>query len=214
MNEVKGMSVEDLKKRDYIVMIDKSASMNEPDCGTADSPKTRWEAVQECALGLARECEKYDDNGITVITFNKHSKKFENITSGGDKLKQIFTEEQPGGSTDTAAALKDILDEYIATKGQPNRKPITVVCITDGEPDSQTELAKVIVAASNAIDDENEIGISFVQIGKDAKARLFLKSLDNDLTDHGAKFDIVSTVTDEELNDKTMEEVLIEAVTA
>lgn len=212
--ETKGMSVEDLKKRDYILMVDKSGSMNEPDCGTDGNPKTRWEAMQEITLALARQCEKYDDNGITIVTFNKHSKKFENITSGGDKIKQIFEEEQPGGETYTAEAMDEILQEYLDSKGTPNCKPITVICVTDGEPQDEKKLAKVITDASNKLDDENEIGISFIQVGKDKKARTFLKNLDDHLTDHGAKFDIVSTCTDEDLNDKTMDEVLIEAVTA
>jgi hypothetical protein len=57
---------EDLKFRDYTLIIDRSASMS-----TADQRggKSRWDVIQEATLGLARECQKLDPDGITVYVF-------------------------------------------------------------------------------------------------------------------------------------------------
>lgn len=210
-----GMSVEDLKKRDFIVMIDMSGSMEEKDMPGGVS---RWEAAQEAALSLARECEKYDNNGITVVVFNGKWNIYENVTSGGDIIKNIFTENSPHGSTNTSGALGVVLEAYLKSKATPETcKPITVVCLTDGRPDGgedgEKALAKTIINAANHIDDGNEIGISFVQVGKDGHATAFLKRLDKNLTDEGAKYDIVNAITIDDLNDKALIDVLIEAVT-
>lgn len=204
------MTPEDLKKRDFILLIDRSASMQETDC---PGGKSRWDYAHEVTVGFAQEMVKYDDNGITVIPFNNHFKKYENIQGGDDKTKQIFSEAFPSGSTDTALVLKDVLDEYIATRKSATCKPIIVVCVTDGLPDDEKALVNVIVNASKQIDNEEEIGIEFIQIGKDAHARDFLKRLDDNLTNEGAKFDIVNTTTMDDLADKSMTDVLIAAVT-
>lgn len=204
------MNTEDLKKYDFIVLVDKSGSMSTADC---PGGKTRWEYAQEEVLSIARECQKYDDNGITVGTFANKLKLYENVTDGSGKLEQIFKENQPSGSTDTARALSQVINEYLATKGQPNCKPIVVVVITDGTPDSEPELVKVIVDATKQIATREEIGIEFVQIGKDPSAHAFLDRLDNNLTAEGAKLDIVNTVTADDLGDKLISDVLIASLT-
>jgi uncharacterized protein with von Willebrand factor type A (vWA) domain len=202
------MTKQDLTKYDFILLLDKSGSM-----GTADvKGKTRWAAAEEATLALARKCVEFDQNGITVIPFAGKFKMYENIDGGEDKVRQIFHENEPNGSTDTAGALKHVLDEYISSRGSANCKPIIVLVITDGEPDSKPALAKVIVDATKKIDNEEEIGITFVQVGQDQNARTFLKELDDDLVNEGAKFDIVDTVTMEEMEDMSLVDVLLNAI--
>lgn len=46
---------------------------------------------------------------------------------------------------------------------------------------------------------DEELSVSFIQIGNDHGAKKFLRSLDDDLRGKGAKFDIVDTVTSDEM---------------
>jgi hypothetical protein len=54
--------------------------------------------------------------------------------------------------------------------------------------------------------------VYFVQIGSDREATRFLKALDDELQSAGAKFDIVDTVTVEDLEEMTLTEVLLNAI--
>ncbi len=182
--------------------------MGTTDCGG----KSRWQAAQEATLALARKCVEFDSNGITVIPFAGKFKKYENVDGGEAKVQQIFDENEPNGSTDTAAVVKDVLDEYLASKGTANCKPIIVLCITDGVPDNEAALASVIVDATKKIDSDDEIGISFIQVGKDQHAHDFLKRLDDNLVNEGAKFDIVDTITMADMENMSLTDVLINSL--
>lgn len=202
------MTNEELAKRDYVIAIDKSGSMSTADC---PGGKTRWAYVQEQAENVARKCGEFDTDGIDIVVFAGTPKEYHGVTA--DKVHQVFGENSPGGSTDTAAAVKLVTDAYFARKAAGSAKPITLLVFTDGVPNDEKALAKVITDAANKIDADEEIGISFLQVGKDEHARAYLKSLDDDLQSHGAKFDIVDTKDDSEMENITVEELLIEAIT-
>jgi Mg-chelatase subunit ChlD len=150
------------------------------------------------------------DNGIDVIVFGSSVKLHEGVTV--DTLKKVFAEYSPGSSTNTAGAVKTAVDGYFARKAAGKAKPITLIVFTDGVPDDRTALKKVIVEAANKIDADEEIAISFIQVGKDEGARKFLKSLDDDLQGEGAKFDIVDTKDDAEMENMSVEDILLAAV--
>jgi len=200
------LNLEALKKRDYIILVDKSGSMSERDC---PNNMTRWMYMQEEVLALTRKALEWDDNGITVGVFNNKWKFYENVNSE-DVVKKIFTENEPSGTTNTAGVLNEVLNTYLNNRA--NAKPITVVVATDGQPDSKDELRKTIIHAANTIERDEEIGISFVQIGKNGEATAFLKELDDDLQGEGAKFDIVDCVTCDEMGDKSITDILVGAV--
>jgi hypothetical protein len=63
------------------------------------------------------------------------------------------------------------------------------------------------------MDRDEELAISFVQVGTDAQATKFLKVLDDELQSAGAKFDIVDTITMDDMEDMTLTEVLLNAIT-
>ncbi len=199
---------EELAKYDYVVMIDKSGSMGEKDC---PGGKSRWAYAQETAESIARQCAEFDSDGIDVVLFAGTPKEFKGVTA--EKVKQIFTENSPSGSTDTAAALKLVFDGYNARKASGTAKPMIVVCITDGEPTDQKAVDRVITDHSNSLTEDGETGITFIQIGKDPAARAFLKHLDDDLQALGAKFDIVDTKDESELENISITEMLCQAVT-
>ncbi|NEO37646.1 MAG: VWA domain-containing protein [Moorea sp. SIOASIH] len=198
-----------LEQRDYTLIIDKSGSMSIRD---QLGGKSRWQIMQESTLALANKCEELDPDGITVYVFAGRFKRYDNVTA--DKVLQIFQENEPSGRTDLAGVLLDATNDYFKRKasGQTKENGETILVVTDGEPDERKAVMKVIIEASRRIDVDEELGISFIQIGNDLQATKFLKILDDELQNAGAKFDIVDTVTIDQMEDMTLTEVLINAI--
>ncbi|OUL28125.1 hypothetical protein BV378_08150 [Nostoc sp. RF31YmG] len=198
-----------LENRDYTLIIDKSGSMATPD---QKGGRTRWVAAQESTLALASKCEQFDPDGITIYVFSGKFKRYENVTSA--KVSQIFRENDPSGSTDLAGVLKHATDDYFQRKAAKQTKPNgeTILVVTDGEPDDRKAVMKVIIEASRHMDRDEELAISFIQVGNDAQATRFLKVLDDELQGAGAKFDICDTITMEDMEDMSLSEVLLNAI--
>lgn len=198
-----------VENRDYTLIIDKSGSMS-----IADQPggKSRWVIMQESTLALASKCEEFDPDGITVYLFSGRFKRYDNVTSS--KVSQIFKENEPSGRTDLATVLQDATNGYFQRKaaGQTKANGETVVVVTDGEPDDRKAVMKVIIEGSRRMDRDEELAITFVQVGTDVQATKFLKILDDELQGAGAKFDICDTVTLDDMEDMTLTEVLLNAI--
>ncbi|PSF37787.1 hypothetical protein C7H19_09440 [Aphanothece hegewaldii CCALA 016] len=192
------------QNRDYTLIIDKSGSMAKID---DVGGKSRWKQMQESTLALAIKCESLDPDGITVYTFSGRFKRYDNVTSA--KVEQIFIENEPMGSTNLAAVLEDAVNCYFKNKSSQGE---TILVITDGEPDERKAVMKVIIEASRRMNKDEELGISFIQVGRDPEATRFLKALDDDLQGVGAKFDIVDTVTVEDMENMSLSEVLLNAI--
>ena len=199
-----------LEQRDYTLIIDKSGSMSIRD---QLGGRSRWQVMQESTLALASKCEELDPDGITVYLFSGRFKRYDNVTS--DKVTQIFKENEPSGRTDLAGVLQDATNNYFHRKvaGQTKPNGETIVVVTDGEPDDRKAVMKVIIEASRRIDRDEELAISFIQVGTDAQATKFLKVLDDELQGAGAKVDIVDTVTMDDMEEMTLTEVLLNAIT-
>ncbi|AHJ26835.1 VWA domain-containing protein [Nodularia spumigena CS-584] len=199
-----------LENRDYTLIIDKSGSMATPD---QKGGRTRWVSAQESTLALASKCEQFDPDGITIYLFSGRFKRYDNVTAA--KVTQIFQENDPSGSTDLASVLKHATDDYFQRKSSGQTKPNgeIILVVTDGEPDDRKAVMKVIIETSRRLDTEQELGISFIQVGTDAQATRFLKILDDDLQSAGAKFDICDTITMEDMEDVSLSEVLLNAIT-
>jgi hypothetical protein len=198
-----------LEQRDYTLIIDKSGSMSIRD---QFGNKSRWDVMQESTLALASKCEEFDPDGITVYLFSGRFRRYDNVTAS--KVVQIFTENEPSGRTDLASVLQDATNNYFQRKAAGQTKPNgeTILVVTDGEPDDRKAVMKVIIEASRRMDRDEELAISFIQIGIDAQATKFLKILDDELQGAGAKFDIVDTVTMDDMEDMTLSEVLLNAI--
>lgn len=194
-----------IQNRDYTLIIDKSGSMAKTDDLNG---KSRWKQMQESTLALAIKCESLDPDGITVYTFSSRFKRYDNVTSA--KVEQIFLENEPMGSTNLAAVLEDAVNHYFQNKSSPGE---TILVITDGEPDDRKAVMKVIIDASRRMNKDEELAISFIQVGRDVEATRYLKALDDDLQSVGAKFDIVDTITVEEMENMSLSEVLLNAIT-
>ncbi|HAA30636.1 MAG TPA: hypothetical protein DCE56_26815 [Cyanobacteria bacterium UBA8553] len=198
-----------LEQRDYTLIIDKSGSMSMRD---QLGGKSRWNVMQESTLALASKCEELDPDGITIYLFSGRFKRYDNVTAS--KVSQIFTENEPSGRTDLAGVLQDATNSYFQRKAAGQTKPNgeTILVVTDGEPDDRKAVMKVIIEASRRMDRDEELAISFVQVGTDSQATKFLKVLDDELQGAGAKFDIVDTVTMDDMEDMTLTEVLLNAI--
>ncbi len=206
MTEETGSLIQD---RDYTLIIDKSASMSTTDQVGGVS---RWLAAQESTLALAKKCEQFDPDGITVYVFSGRFRRYDNVTS--DKVTKVFAENEPMGKTDLASVLQDALGNYFQRKatGQAKLNGETILVITDGEPNDRKAVIRVIMDAAEKIDKDEELGISFIQVGKDRKVKQFFKALDDDLEGVGAKFDIVDTVNMEDMESMTLTQVLLNAL--
>lgn len=199
-----------LESRDYTLIIDKSGSMSIKD---QRGGKSRWNVMQETTLALANKCEELDPDGLTIYTFSGRFKRYENVTA--NKVPQIFQENEPSGRTDLAGVLQDALNNYFQRKAAKQTKPNgeTILVVTDGEPDDRKAVMRVVIEASRQMNRDEELAISFFQVGNDSEATRFLKALDDDLQSAGAKFDIVDTITIDDMEDMTLTEVLLNAIT-
>lgn len=198
-----------LENRDYTLIIDKSGSMSTKD--RAGGP-SRWQIMQESALALASKCEELDPDGITLYLFSGKFKRYDNVTAA--KVGAIFQENDPSGRTDLAAVLSDATTNYLQRKaqGQTPANGEIILVVTDGEPDDRKAVMQVILDTTQKLDRDEELSISFIQVGMDEAATKFLKILDDDLGRAGAKFDIVDTMTMNDMEDLTLKEVLLAAI--
>ncbi|MFM6088201.1 MAG: vWA domain-containing protein [Dolichospermum sp.] len=199
-----------MSDRDYTLIIDKSGSMSTPD---QVGGRTRWEIAQESTIALARKCEQFDPDGITVYVFSGKFKRYDDVTTA--KVSQIFKENDPAGTTNLAGVLQDALNNYFQRKAAGQTKPNgeTILVITDGEPDDRKAVFEVIIQATRQMEKDEELGISMIQVGTDAQATKFLKALDDQLQGVGAKFDICDTITLDDLENMSLTDVLMNAVT-
>jgi uncharacterized protein with von Willebrand factor type A (vWA) domain len=199
-----------MSDRDYTLIIDKSGSMSTPDQAGG---RSRWEIAQESTIALARKCEQFDPDGITVYVFSGRFKRYEGVTTA--KVAQIFQENDPAGTTNLAGVLQDALNNYFQRKASGQTKPNgeTILVITDGEPDDRKAVFEVIIHATRQMERDEELGISIIQVGSDPQATKFLKALDDQLQGVGAKFDICDTVTLDDLEDMSLADVLMNAIT-
>ena len=189
--------------RNYVIIVDKSGSMSTSDC---PGGKSRWDYCQEGVNDIARKCDALDPDGIDVYVFASKFKKYSNVHA--DMVEKIFSENEPNGSTNLTDVLKDALDNYF----KHPEMPVTIVIVTDGTPDDEHSLLNLIVNTTKKMEADEQIGMTFVQVGKDAAARNYLKKLDDGLRGLGAKFDIVDTVTFEEMEEMTISQVLENAI--
>jgi hypothetical protein len=110
--------------------------------------------------------------------------------------------------------LKDATDNYFQRKAAGRTKPQgeTIIVVTDGEPDDRRAVMETIIEATRRMERDEELAILFAQIGSDAGASKFLKALDDQLGEVGAKFDICDTMTLEDMGDMSLAEVLMNAI--
>ncbi|HEY9906057.1 MAG TPA: hypothetical protein V6D18_00455 [Thermosynechococcaceae cyanobacterium] len=201
-----------LKDRDYTVIVAKTAvSAFRSPPGFED----RWNEARSAILALARQCEAFDPDGITVYVSSSDLtppfKHYGQVTS--DHLSQVFDENYPPQALNLLDGLKTALDSYFDRKaaGQTKRNGEIIIVLIDGEPADRMAVAHAIVEATHKLDQPQELGIGFAQVGEDIIARGFLAALDENLrSTAGAKFDIVKTRVLETIEPETLTAFLLE----
>ncbi|WP_068090950.1 VWA domain-containing protein [Novosphingobium rosa] len=178
------LTAETASEFDFIIGLDASGSMSKPSKRFVG--KTRWEEAQETIYGIAHTLNKIDADGIDIVVFGGSTDWYEGVTA--DKVEDLFNTRSPNGGTPLAAALTKIV-----AKQKTSGKNTVAIIFTDGEPDQEPPVEKVIVDAANSLDKDEALTFLFVQIGDDAGAAKFLARLDDNLP--AAKFDIVDTVS-------------------
>ncbi|MBD2195050.1 MULTISPECIES: VWA domain-containing protein [Calothrix] len=194
-----------LENRDYTLIIDQSASMATTD---QKNGKSRWTALQESTYALAVRCEEFDLDGLTIYIFSKEFKRYDYVTAA--KIKQIFTENIPGDSTNLVGVLQDAINSYFKRKADGKTKPAgeVILVVTDGTPGDRQAVYEIIINATQRLDNPQELRIAVIQVGADTKATKFLHAIDDELQSVGAKFDICDTITLDQLEEMTLTDVL------
>jgi len=180
-------------QRDYILLVDKSGSM----------AGANWREAKTAVAMIAPSACHCDPDGITLYFFSSpgHLKKYTNIKNP-DMVTACFNKEKPGGTTDLTGALEAALNEHF--RGKPGTQT-TILVITDGEPDNRKSVKRVIEHASNKLHRDEDLSISFVQVGRDRAASKYLKELDDDLQ---CRFDIVDTLPADALKTMSFEQFI------
>ncbi|MGY3803487.1 VWA domain-containing protein [Pigmentibacter ruber] len=202
------MEKKDLGQRNYVLVIDRSGSMS--DSVSSKILASKWDYVKESVSALAKKCYELDKNGIDIYLFNRSFQKFLNITP--DNINSIFSDYAPMGGTDFIPVLTEVFNQHFVH----SELPTSIIVITDGEPSEgiqgQKALANLIVNVSKKLESDNELGVSFIQVGNDKQATEFLKKLDDDLLSVGAKYDICDTKTFDDLENLPLEKILLDIV--
>ena len=185
--------------RDYIIIVDRSASMK---------LKGRWQEAEEACKVLCSQACKCDADGITLYFFSSHSKtskgetpaftKYENVATGEEVMKQFQSKNnEPHGGTDLVTVFKDA---FVSLDG----KSLSILVITDGMPDEPAEVSELIKETANSMTKPDDILVTIIQVGDDDKADEYLNELDEGLEKLGCKHDIIDVISHkmmlEELN--------------
>ncbi|KAG5969777.1 hypothetical protein E4U19_000139, partial [Claviceps sp. Clav32 group G5] len=177
-----------LKEYDVIFLIDDSGSMK----------GDRWREATQALNNLSNYIIEngWDSDGIDLRFLNSNTIfKFRDELVNGvedkDKVAQAIGKVQPDGGTPTGRRVRELLDIHVGkleqakgTEAYSQIKPLDLICITDGEPtdDAAHEVGKMLVEVANKLRTKpphhpNSLGIQFVQIGGDEKAKEALTKL-------------------------------------
>ena len=177
-------------QRDYVVVVDMSGSME----------GENWHEAKQAIHHLAPFVTKADPEGVTMFFFSNSFVRFANVRKTHE-VEHHFKSESPGGGTDLAKVLSEVFREHFLI---PNRKT-TILCITDGEPNSKDDVVGVISNAAGMIADPSFLTITFIQVGEDPDATAFLHSLrDSSLF----RFQIVDVVTEHVFESEKLSKII------
>ena len=180
--------------RDYIIVVDRSGSMNARDRSSKDGRKTsRWVNTRHAIEAIVNKCCEHDDDGITLYLFSDRFEVFEHVDSP-QKVISIFDKNKPRGSTDLHRVLDAALETHFQKRIDNDQKPTTMLVITDGQPNSESTVISLLEKTANRCLSQTELSVTFIQVGDDDVATKFLRRLDDELD---CRLDIVDTIKDD-----------------
>lgn len=192
-----------LKDYDICVLIDRSGSMEDEIEG---GRQTKWQWMQTIVRDFAFEAKQFAGKSLTVLTFNRQFKVTENVTPAS--LYQVFNGLTPEGGTDLYSPLAYCLERQA---GSNPPKPLLIAVITDGEPDAYEQVAALIRAATARQKRQTDLQITFLGIGENTIGEGVLNYFDDALVSQGARFDVVDSISFEDLKQLGIAAALMEA---
>lgn len=204
------LTKEDLKGRQFILIVDKSGSMSIEDMkNDAGQEVSRWAYMQESVLAFSSTLDALDPDGIDFALFNDGASWNQNVHE--DDVKKLLQSHVPRGGTVMGPVLQQAIGIFF---GQKVRQPTIILIITDGCPADKDQVAKVIVAASKQLTSDADLGIQIIQVGHDPAATVFLKELDDNLQEkYDAPYDIVDTTAIDDVTKRGgLKQVLLNAI--
>ena len=170
MNSEVAIDLFQLALYDIVILADDSGSMMMND--------GRIEELNVVVEKIARVATKFDGDGITVCFLNdKKVHNNQNESSVNDLIKKT----RYSGRTPIGSVLRNrIIDPMVVKAGQQLPKPVLVIVLTDGEPDSKDDVYNALKYAKdyNEKMGANCVEFEFAQIGNDDVAQKFLYDLD------------------------------------
>jgi hypothetical protein len=202
-----------LEDRDYTIIIARSDASRHHQHPWYQE----WIEAQASLIDLAKKCQQFDSDGITLYEASTPMWKYKNsnVARLAEILQRQNTEPDSAKPTEInlEEALKATFSDYFANKTEgKGKKGAIIVAVLDQKPAQVAAVAEIIVSAANKIDKDEEIGVSFIQIGDDLETREFLTDLDTNLQDRGARFDIVDTKFWHEIKRSSVVQFLIGAI--
>lgn len=154
----------------------------------------RWQQAHDPILGLADQCHRLAVNGLTVYQWGDNPGGFQvHQDVNRANLESLMATAPRSEQLALAPVLETVLNRYFVEKatGQQTKNGEIIIILIDNEPTDRLAIAKLIVAASQKVDHHDELGIGWLQVGNDYITKGFLVTLDDNLRQKGAKFDIV-----------------------
>ncbi len=209
------MSEDDLlKNRDYTIIIARSLASRNPDHPWYQE----WVEAQASLIDLAKKCQEFSSEGLTLYEASSFLKKYEQTTVA--KLATILQENNRDDNIiqseiNLVEAIADALSHFFLEKEagiSPSKREIMIVVLDQHGIDGIGELQNLIIKATTMMENNEELGMTFIQIGDDAMTRQFLTGLDDDLIQVGAQFDIVDTKYWHDVKRPSIRQFLIDAL--
>ena len=200
----------DIEGRDYYLFLDISSSMMEADVEMAPGLiMSRWDAIKEAIPMISQEILKRDPDGFTMYTFAKFWDRYD-ITDM-TTVQAILKETEPCGiATLLYKPLNDAIEDFFKNRRQSKGiKGATIIIITDGAAFDKAALVERIQSAAAQLQDRRELGISFIQVGKDQGATSFLRFMDDQIQ---ARHDIVDCKTIDDVERIGIKQILLDAL--
>lgn len=184
-----------------ILGFDNSASMQ-----TRDGNATRMQKAKELAGPVIQKACQLDPNGPDVYSFGGKVTYLGNITAdqATAKLNTLAADEY---STKLGEFL---IEAFRRARGMiAEGDSVLVLIFTDGAASDRSVVKREIINMSNSITDDSQCTLEIIYFGDEAAN--YLKELDDDLQNQGAKFDIVDATPIEEALRLDLEQLLDKA---
>ncbi|MFK7824327.1 MAG: hypothetical protein AB8G05_09230 [Oligoflexales bacterium] len=201
----------------YVLLIDKSFSMTISD-QNGGTRGDRWGSAEQMVTDLLDTIFEFAiDKKLPTYLFGSNAESIGELTNKMEVL-QLFHDHTPEGSTNLSDTLDLALeDTFEKTKDKLKEFPgMTVIVITDGQPDSEANVKNVLLKFADPVNDyidkNEDLAISFIQIGDDQGAKAFLDEMDKGFEFNGEVVKICDTKTIEEVNILGVYRILHDAI--